>query len=91
MIEDISPKKIKIKNLIGIINNPTVEDLLFEIIMFLKKEQRLDSEFIKAEVTLKTRCRINKDIIDDLKELVDKGFLEHKKYTKYRVIDHPWK
>jgi hypothetical protein len=48
-------KKAKIKNLIGIIDNPTYEDLLFEIAQFLTQENRLDGEFKTREVSLKTR------------------------------------
>ena len=43
----ISKNKAKIKNLIGIIENPIPEDLLFEIVSFLEKENRLDEHFTK--------------------------------------------
>ena len=86
----ISKKKIKIKNLIGIVDNPTHEDLLFEIVSFLEKENRLEDEFIKHEVDLKTRCRIEEDLELDLKKLQEMGFIEHKGWTKYKLIKHPW-
>ena len=89
-MKGISRKKIKIKNLIGIVDNPTHEDLLFEIVSFLEKENRLEDEFIKHEVNLKTRCRIEEDLEFDLKKLTELGFIEHKGWTKYKLIKHPW-
>lgn len=89
-MKGISKKKIKIKNLIGIIDNPTYEDLLFEIVSFLEKENRLEDEFIKYEVNLKTRCRIRENLELDLKKLQEMGFIEHKGWTKYKLLKHPW-
>ena len=89
-MKGIQKKKIKIKNLIGIVDNPTHEDLLFEIVSFLEKENRLDEEFIKHEVNLKTRCRIEESLEDDLKKLQEAGYLEHKGWTKFKLIKHPW-
>jgi len=89
-MKGILKEKIKIKNLIGIIDNPTHEDLLFEIVSFLEKEDRLEDEFIKHEVNIKTRCRIEEDLEFDLKKLTELGFIEHKGWTKYKLIKHPW-
>ncbi|MDD5649158.1 MAG: hypothetical protein PHF86_01890 [Candidatus Nanoarchaeia archaeon] len=90
MIKGINKKKIKIKNLLGLIDEPTIEDLLFEIVSFLEKESRLDNEFIKQEVNLKTRCRISGDLEKDLKALQEQGFIEHKGWTKYKLLKNPW-
>jgi hypothetical protein len=89
-MKGIQKKKIKIKNLIGIVDNPSPEDLLFEIVSFLEKEDRLDDEFIKHEVNLKTRCRIEEDLDKDLKKLLDLGYIEHLGWTKYKLLKHPW-
>ncbi len=89
-MKGIQKKKTKIKNLIGIVDHPTHEDLLFEIVSFLEKEDRLDDEFIKQEVSLKTRCRIKEDLDLDLRELMNLGFIEHKGWTKYKLLKHPW-
>lgn len=89
-MKKIQKEKIKIKNLIGIIDNPTYEDLLFEIVSFLEKENRLEEEFNKEEVSLKTRCRIEEDLEEDLKKLNELGYLEHKGWTKYKLLKHPW-
>jgi hypothetical protein len=89
-MEKIDRSKLKIKNLIGIIDNPTHEDLLFEIVEFLENERRFDGEFIKQEVKDKTRCRIEQDVEDDLQVLCDLGYIEKGKWTKYIVKKHPW-
>lgn len=89
-MKGITKKKIKIKNLIGIVDNPTHEDLLFEIVSFLEKEDRLEDEFIKHEVNLKTRCRIEEDLDRDLKKLLEMGYIEHLGWTKYKLVKHPW-
>ncbi|MFW6310869.1 MAG: hypothetical protein ACOC1K_01395 [Nanoarchaeota archaeon] len=89
-MEKVIKKKIKIKNLIGIVDNPTVEDLLFEIVSFLGSENRMDGEFKKWEVSQKTRSRINSEIIEDLEELEKKGYIEKIKYTLFKVLNHPW-
>jgi hypothetical protein len=83
-------KKIKIKNLIGLVDNPTYEDLLFEICDFLESEKRMDGEFSKWDVSMKTRCRIKEEIKEDLQELCNLGYIKHLKYTRYKVIKHPW-
>lgn len=89
-MKKINKKKAKIKNLIGVIDNPSPEDLLFEIIQFLESENRMDGEFKKWDVAMKTRCRINSSLDEDLEILVDKGFIEHNKYTIFKVLKHPW-
>ena len=83
-------KKAKIKNLIGIINNPTYEDLLFEIAQFLTQENRLDGEFKTREVSLKTRVRISTELDDDINKLVELGYAEKLKYSSYKLIKHLW-
>jgi hypothetical protein len=89
-MKGINKKKIKIKNLLGIVEDPTLEDLLFEIVNFLEKESRLEDDFIKYEVSLKTRCRIEENLEDDLSKLQDLDYIEHKGWTKYHLIKHPW-
>lgn len=90
MIPKMNRQKIKIKNLIGLIDNPTYEDLLFEIIDFLEIERKTNAKFKKWDVAMKTRCRIGSKIIDDLDVLCKKGFIKKLKYSQYKVIKHPW-
>jgi len=87
-MKKINKNQIKIKNLLGIIENPTHEDLLFEIVSFLEDENK--EEFKKWDVSMKTRSRIRPSIEEDLQVLVNKGYLEHQKYTMFKLINHPW-
>lgn len=89
-MKPIKQKNVKMKNLIGIIDDPTHEDLLFEIVQFLDNTKRYDGEFLKREVSLFTRVRVKKDVVDDLEELIKLGYIEKLKYTSYRIIKHLW-
>ena len=89
-MKPINVQNVKIKNLIGIIEEPTIEDLLFEIVQFLDNQHRYDGEFKTREVSLYTKVRVNKDLAEDLHQLVDKGYLEKGKYSSYKVVKHLW-
>jgi len=89
-MKPVNQKVVKIKNLIGIIENPTLEDLLFEIVSFLDSERRYDSEFKTHEAFLKTRVRLSSLLSDDLDRLVALGYLEKRKYSNYKVVKHLW-
>jgi hypothetical protein len=89
-MKPINPNVVKIKNLIGIIENPTLIDLLFEIVSFLDSERRYDDEFKTHEAFLKTRVRLSSLLSDDLDELVKLGYLEKGKYSSYKVSKHLW-
>lgn len=89
MIE-LNKSKLPLKYLINFtIIEPTIEDLLYEIITIVldKKENTINN----WELNNKTKTRINEKIEDDIQLLIDKGYLEKDKYTKYKIIDHPWK
>ena len=81
---------VKIKNLIGIIENPTYEDLLFEIVSFLDNEKNYSGEFKNHDVWAKTRVRINSEFKDDITELIKMGYVESIKFANFRVIKHLW-
>jgi hypothetical protein len=89
-MKPINENSVKIKNLIGIIENPTLEDLLYEIVSFLDNERKYDYEFKTHEAFLKTRVRISSLLSDDLDELVKLGYLEKGKYSSYKVAKHLW-
>ncbi len=86
----INKKNVKIKNLIGLIDNPTYEDLLFEIVNFLNDEKKYDGEFKIKDVSLKTRVRMSSDLSNDLNELIKLGYIEKLKYSGYKVLKHLW-
>lgn len=89
-MDPININKIKIKNILGLIDSPNIEDLLFEIVNFLNDEKRYDGVFNLREVSLKTRCRINTELIDDIAELENKLYVEKLKYTQYKILMHLW-
>ena len=89
-MKPINEKNVKIKNLIGIIDDPIYEDLLFEIVSFLNDEKNYEGEFKTRDVALKTRVRITSDLNDDIDKLVSLGYVEKLKYTSYKVIKHNW-
>lgn len=92
-MKPINENAVKIKNLIGILENPTLEDLLYEIVSFLDNERRYDGEtaqFKTHEAFLKTRVRMSSLLSDDLDKLVEMGYLEKLKYSFYRVNKHLW-
>ena len=89
-MKPLNKKIVKIKNLIGIIENPTYEDLLFEIISFLDTERRYDGQFMGHDVYLKTRVRISSSLAQDLNELARLGYIEKLKHSNFRVIKHLW-
>jgi hypothetical protein len=89
-MKPINKKNVKMKNLIGIIDDPTYEDLLFEIVQFLDNTKRYDGEFKTREVSMFTRVRINSELVDDLSELEKLGYIEKLKYTSYKLLKHLW-
>lgn len=91
-MQRINRKKVKIKYLIGFKKDeiPEIEGLLYEIVSFLEENERMDGEINNWEILNKTTYRVNNSIEEDIKELIDKGYLEQGKYTKYKVISHPW-
>jgi hypothetical protein len=89
-MKPVNHNVVKIKNLIGIIENPTLIDLLFEIVSFLDSERRYDDEFKTHEAFMKTRVRLSSFLSDDLDELVKLGYLEKGKYSSYKVSKHLW-
>lgn len=85
----INKNKLPLKYLIDFtILNPTIEDLLYEIVTLIidKKENIINN----WEINNKTKTRINETIEEDIQCLIDKGYIEKDKYTKYVVITHPW-
>lgn len=89
-MKPIKLEDVKMKNLMGIVSDPEYTDLLFEIVNFLDISNRHDGKFKMREVSLHTRVRKNKDLADDLNELIKLGYIEKTKYTEYKVIKHKW-
>ncbi|MCK9446230.1 hypothetical protein M0Q50_04995 [bacterium] len=81
---------VKIKNLIGITENPTIEDLLFEIVQTLNNESNNEGIFKLKDISLKTRVRINSNLKHDMDELEKLGYIENLHYSNYKIIKHLW-
>jgi len=89
-MKQLNIKKAKIKNLIGLIDTPELEDLLFEIVYFLDSEQRYDGIFSAREVSLKTRVRVSDDLLADLDKLEEKKYIKKLKNLQFEVLKHLW-
>lgn len=89
-MKPVQKQNVRMKNLIGIIPEPTYDDLLFEIVYFLDNYKRYDGEFKVREVSLLTRVRIGKDLQDDIDKLVELGYVKKLKYTAYQIVKHKW-
>lgn len=89
-MKPIDNRNVKIKNLIGILDNPTYEDLLYEIVSFLSDEANYEGEFKIKDVFLKTRTRISSNLYEDVDQLIKMGYIEKLKYSNYKVIKHLW-
>lgn len=86
----INKNKLPFKYLIDFtFINPTIEDLLYEIVsLVIDKNENIINNW---EINNKTKTRINENIEKDIQLLIDKGYLEKDKYTKYKILHHPWK
>lgn len=85
----LNKNKLPLKYLIDFtVLNPSIEDLLFEIItvMIDKNEDTINN----WEITNKTKTRINKDINDDINVLIEKGYLVKDKYKKLKLLNNPF-
>ena len=89
-MKQINPSIVRIKNLIGIIDEPQPEDLLFEIVTFLENEQRFDGEFKSKDIYLKCRIRLTSDIRDDMDVLIGLGYVEKISSGNFKLLKHLW-
>lgn len=90
-MKGINRKKLPFKYHINFtVMNPKIEDILFELVDFLEKENRMDGKFNYWEICNKTFTRINENIDLDIEELIKLGYIEKEKYTQYKVVKHLW-
>ena len=88
MIPNINKKKVELKYLIGFTKeNPSKYDLLYELTSFLEAEAK--EEFNEWELKNKTRSRVG-SLDENLQFLIDKGYIEKTKYTKYKLLKNRW-
>lgn len=90
-MKPLNKNKLPLKYLINFtIIDSSILDLLFEMVNFLDKEKRYDGEINYWEICNKTTSRISENIDNDIETLINLGYLEKGKYTKYNIINHPW-
>ncbi len=66
---------------------PTKYDLLYELTEFLEAEQK--EEFNEWELKNKTKSRFG-TLEENTQILIDEGFIEKTKYTKYKLLKNMW-
>lgn len=87
---NINKDKLPLKYLIDFtVINPTIEDLMYEIIVIMndKNEDTINN----WEITNKTKTRINENINNDIELLIEKGYLAKDKYKKLKLLNNPFK
>lgn len=90
-MKKLNRDKVKLRNVLGIIDTPTHLDLLYEIVNFLDTEGREDGLFTTKELSLKTKVRVNEDIAQDLETLIYFKYVSKAKGKgAYKVVEHPW-
>lgn len=88
MIANINKQKVELKYLIGFTKeNPSIYDLLYELTYFLEAESK--DEFNEWELKNKTRSRVG-SLEENLQALIDEGYIEKGKYTKYKLLKNKW-
>ena len=88
MIPIINKSIVPLKYRIGFTKYcPSKYDLLYELTEFLEAEQK--EEFNEWELKNKTKSKVN-SLEENLQTLIDEGYIEKSKYTKYRLIKNMW-
>jgi predicted transcriptional regulator len=84
----INQLKVELKYKIGYTKeNPSKYDILYEIAEFLQLENK--DEFNEWEIKNKTKSRFG-TLEENVKILIEEGFIEKEKYTKYKLLKHLW-
>jgi len=89
-MKSINQKIVRVKNLIGIIDEPQPEDLLFELVSLLENEQRFDGKFKSSDVYHKCRIRLTPDIREDVDVLINLGYVEKISSGNWVILKHLW-
>lgn len=65
----------------------TIYDLLYELTSFLESEKK--EEFNEWELKNKTKSRVG-SLEENVDKLIEEGYIEKTKYTKYKLIKNKW-
>ena len=66
---------------------PSKYDMLYELTEFLEAEHK--EEFNEWELKNKTKSRFG-TLEENIQILIDEGFIEKTKYTKFRLLKNNW-
>ena len=66
---------------------PSKYDMLYELTEFLEAEHK--EEFNEWELKNKTKSRFG-TLEENIQILIDEGFVEKTKYTKYKILKNKW-
>lgn len=88
-MELININKVSLRQMLNIYDDNNINNLLFEIVYFLSKENRIDGIFTLKDVEQKTKYRISTSVSEDIQCLIEKGFV-NPKGAKYVIMKHPW-
>lgn len=86
-MEKMNPDNVELKYRIGFIPEPSPLDMLYELVEFLQSEGK--DEFNEWELKSKTNSRVG-SLAENLKYLIDGGYVVETAHLKYKVVDHPW-
>ena len=88
MIPIINKSVVPLKYRIGFTKYcPSKYDMLYEFTEFLEAEHK--EEFNEWELKNKTKSRFG-TLEENIQILIDEGFVEKTKYTKYKLLKNKW-
>ena len=88
MIPIINKSIVPLKYRIGFTKQcPSKYDMLYELTEFLEAEHK--EEFNEWELKNKTKSRFG-TLEENIQILIDEGFVEKTKYTKYKLLKNKW-
>lgn len=88
MIPIINKSIVPLKYRIGFTKHcPSKYDMLYELTEFLEAEHK--EEFNEWELKNKTKSRFG-TLEENIQILIDEGFIEKTKYTKYKLLKNKW-
>ena len=88
MIPIINKSIVPLKYRIGFTKHgPSKDDMLYELTEFLEAEHK--EEFNEWELKNKTKSRVG-TLEENIQILIDEGFVEKTKYTKYKLLKNKW-
>ena len=88
MIPIINKNIVPLKYRIGFTKQcPSKYDMLYELTEFLEAEHK--EEFNEWELKNKTKSRFG-TLEENIQILIDEGFVEKTKYTKYKLLKNKW-